>query len=198
MLYHNLKPTQKHIAHFIMPWNWIFCNLCTVQSCRLCNVQCAHFEKSSTKCDSVRLSLFLCDVRYNHWFQLRNKAVGAHVRSAKLHKICKFALSKQTNIKQRINVPSILHTVQFNRNEKKLISPLIPYLSVYASFSKAYRSFFSHSFSLFFHFIVEICKYHNFFPLINETEYDPSIDEVLLGMYIIQWTASFNGQVVRG
>lgn len=32
-------------------------------------------------------------------------------------------------------------------------------------------------------FIVEICKYHNFFPLINETEYDPSIDEFLLGEY---------------
>lgn len=42
----------------------------------------------------------------------------------------------------------------------------------------------SASLSLFFiYFIVDICKYHNFFPLVNETEYDPSIDEVLLGMY---------------
>lgn len=38
--------------------------------------------------------------------------------------------------------------------------------------------------SIFYFFFIENCKYHNFFPLINETEYDPSIDEVLLGMYI--------------
>lgn len=39
-------------------------------------------------------------------------------------------------------------------------------------------------FHFLFFFSIENCKYHNFFPLINETEYDPSIDEILLGMYI--------------
>lgn len=43
----------------------------------------------------------------------------------------------------------------------------------------------------FLHIHTENCKYHNFFPLGNETEYDPSIDEVLLGTY-----SSYNSRYI--
>lgn len=57
--------------------------------------------------------------------------------------------------------------------------------------------FLSLSCSFLCYSILENCKYHNFFPLVNETEYDPSIDEVLLGMYTVQWIGSMNGQLIE-